>query len=85
MGRMFEDDVYLEAVAPKLVFAGGKLVEATLYPVDLQRAEPPTRRGTPHLARGAVAERILQRQARLSESFGTAIDVADGLGRIRLS
>jgi len=56
-----------------------------LYPVDLRRAEPATRRGTPHLARGAVAERILDRQARLSQPFGTAIAVADGLGRVRLS
>lgn len=84
MGRMFEDDVFWEGIAPKLVFEGGRLVEAVLHPVDLQRAEPPTRRGTPHLAHGAVAERILRRQAELSRPFGTAITVSDGLGRVSL-
>jgi poly-gamma-glutamate capsule biosynthesis protein CapA/YwtB (metallophosphatase superfamily) len=84
MGRMFEEDVYWEALAPRLAFEGGRLVEATLYPVDLRRQEPPTRRGTPCLARGAIADRILARTAELSKPFGTAIDAAGGLGRIRL-
>jgi len=85
MGRMFEEDVFWEAVAPRLVFDAGRLVEATLFPVDLRRKEPPTMRGTPHQARGVVADRILQRQAELSRPFGTGIGIADGLCRIRLA
>ncbi len=84
MGRMFEEDVFWEAIAPRLVFEDGRLTEATLHPVDLRRHEPATRRGTPVLARGAVADRILHRQADLSRAFGTAITVADGIARIKL-
>ena len=85
MGRMFEDDVYWEAIAPRLTFEDGRLVEATLYPVDLRRSEPPTRRGTPMLARGAVADRILKRQAELSQPFNTAVTFDNGVGTIRVN
>lgn len=85
MGRMFEEDVFWEAVAPRLVFQNGRLAEATLYPVDLRRDKPPARRGTPVLARGAAADRILRRQSDLSAGFGTRVSVDGGVGRIRLS
>jgi poly-gamma-glutamate synthesis protein (capsule biosynthesis protein) len=85
MGRMFEEDTYWEGLAPRLTFQDGRLVDATLYPVDLRRQDPPTRRGTPVLARGAVAERILRRQAELSRAFGTTITTADGVGRLLLA
>jgi poly-gamma-glutamate capsule biosynthesis protein CapA/YwtB (metallophosphatase superfamily) len=84
MGRMFEADVYWDAIVPRLVFDKGALVSATLHPVDLRRQEPPTTRGTPHLARGAVAERILRRQAELSRPFGTAMTIADGVATVVL-
>jgi poly-gamma-glutamate capsule biosynthesis protein CapA/YwtB (metallophosphatase superfamily) len=82
MGRMFEADVYWEALAPRLVFDGDALVSATLYPVDLRRHMPATIRGTPCLARGAAADRILRRQAELSRSFGATITIANGVGTL---
>ena len=85
MGRMFEDDVYWEAVAPRLAFEDGRLVEATLYPVDLRRSDPATRRGTPMLARGSVADRILKRQAELSKPFNTTMTLDQGVGTIRVN
>jgi poly-gamma-glutamate capsule biosynthesis protein CapA/YwtB (metallophosphatase superfamily) len=85
MGRMFEDDVFWEATAPQLVFEDGRLVEATIYPVDLRRAEPSTRRGTPMLARSIVADRILKRQAELSQPFNTTVTFDKGVGAIRVN
>jgi poly-gamma-glutamate synthesis protein (capsule biosynthesis protein) len=85
MGRMFEQDVFWEAIVPRLTFEGGRLTEAILYPVDLRRHDPPTQRGVPTLARGVVAARILKRQAALSREFGTSIEVGtDETARIRL-
>lgn len=84
MGRMFEADVYWEAIVPRLVFDGGVLVGATLHPVDLRRQEPRTTRGAPHLARGAIADRILRRQAELCRPFGTTITVGDGVAALVL-
>jgi hypothetical protein len=67
------------------VFEEGRLVEATLYPVDLRRSEPSTRRGTPMLARGPVADRILKTQAELSQPFNTAVTFNNGVGTIRVN
>jgi poly-gamma-glutamate synthesis protein (capsule biosynthesis protein) len=86
MDRMFEQDVFWEGIVPRLCFENGRLTEAILYPVDLGRHDRGTQRGTPALARGAVAARILQRQAALAREFGTHVEVAtDGIGRIELS
>jgi len=86
MGRMFEQDVFWEGIVPRLSFDNGRFTEAVLYPVDLRRHDPPTQRGAPALARGAVAARILERQAALAREFGTQIEVTGkGIGRIQLS
>ena len=46
--------------------------------------EPAHRRGRPKLAEGAEATRILQRFAKLSEPFGTAIRVEGGIGVVEV-
>jgi len=84
MGRMFEADVYWEAVVPRMQFRNGRLELLTLYPVDLSRHLPPTRRGTPAIAKGPVALLVLQRQQALSLPFGTRIDIDSGVGTVRL-
>ncbi len=84
MGRMFEADPFWEAVVPRLTFESGRLVSAALYPVDLRRRLPPAERGTPVLARGATADRILQGLANLSRPFGSAIAIEGGVGAVRL-
>jgi poly-gamma-glutamate synthesis protein (capsule biosynthesis protein) len=85
MGRMFEDDVYWEAVVPRLRFRERRLEALTVYPVDLHRQLPPTRRGTPGVAAAAVADRILARLQRLSRTSGTDLVVRDGVGEVVLS
>ena len=44
----------------------------------------PARRGIPRLADPPTADRILLRLQRLSQPFGTAILIEDGVGRIKL-
>lgn len=61
---------------------GPEIVEVELYPITLGFDGPVWRRGTPELAAGAKADDILEELARLSEPYGTEIEVRDGVGRI---
>ena len=76
--------VYWESVAAEVLFAGGRLEEVRLYPIVLGHGQPRPQRGRPVLATGAQGEEILGRLAELSKPFGTAVDVRDGVGRVRL-
>jgi poly-gamma-glutamate synthesis protein (capsule biosynthesis protein) len=78
-------DAIWEAIVPSMRFSDGRLEALTLYPVDLFRALPPTQRGTPGLASGAVAERILARQQKLSAPSGTQMTIRDGAAVVKLS
>lgn len=62
---------------------GPEIVEVELYPVTLGFGAPIWRRGTPELATGEKAEEILGELARLSEPYGTEIEIVDGVGRLR--
>ena len=57
----------------------GRVTGVRLYPVSLGTGEPRTRRGTPVLTRDEDTLRYL---ARLSQPFGTAIRVEDGVGYV---
>lgn len=57
----------------------GRVTEVRLYPVSLGTGESRTRRGTPVLTRDEDTLRYL---ARLSQPFGTAIRVEDGVGYV---
>jgi len=59
-----------------------KVIE--IYPVDLGFGRRRSQRGRPLLANGELGKRILDRVARLSESYGTRVDQLDGKGIIRL-
>jgi len=59
----------------------GKLTEIKLYPISLGQSEPRSRRGNPVLTGD---EEILRYVARLSEPFGTKIDIAGGVATVRL-
>jgi len=63
--------------------AGPEIVEVELYPVTLGFGEPIWRRGTAELASGEKAKEILGELARLSEPYGTEIEIEDGVGRLR--
>jgi hypothetical protein len=63
----------------------GKLQEVPLYPIEQGWAGPISRRGTPLIASGETAQRILQRMQELSEPFGTKIEVEGNVGVIRIT
>lgn len=59
----------------------GKITEIKLYPISLGMDKKRSQKGVPQLSRD---ESFLKRLAGLSEPYGTAIDIADGIGIIRL-
>lgn len=73
-----------ESIVAVSEFAGGRLSQVRLYPTDLGHSERMARRGVPRLASPEVARRVLDRLRKLSEPFGTTIDIEDGVGIIRL-
>jgi poly-gamma-glutamate capsule biosynthesis protein CapA/YwtB (metallophosphatase superfamily) len=78
-------DAIWEAIVPRMRFRAGRLEALTLHPVDLSRSLPPTQRGTAALASGAVADRILARQQKLSAAYGTVITLRGGVAEVQLS
>jgi poly-gamma-glutamate synthesis protein (capsule biosynthesis protein) len=73
-----------ESIVAVSEFAGGRLSQVRLYPTDLGHGERMAHRGVPRLASPEVARRVLDRLRKLSEPFGTTIDIEDGVGIIRL-
>ena len=73
-----------ESIVAVSEFAGGRLSQVRLYPTDLGHDERMAHRGVPRLASPKVARRVLNRLRKLSEPFGTTIDIEDGVGIIRL-
>lgn len=65
-------------------FAGARLKTVKLYPLDLGNTYDRTRRGIPHFADPANAQRILATLQKDSEPFGTRIEIEDGVGVIRV-
>jgi poly-gamma-glutamate synthesis protein (capsule biosynthesis protein) len=68
---------YWHGIAAACDFAGGRLKELRLHPLDLGAGRSRAQRGRPVIARGEVAEAILARVERLSARHGTAV-VRDG-------
>ena len=75
---------FWQTVVPRLTYQGDGLASIELHPVSLGFGEPQYARGVPVLARGEAAREILDGLARLSQPFGTAIEIRDGIGKIRL-
>jgi poly-gamma-glutamate capsule biosynthesis protein CapA/YwtB (metallophosphatase superfamily) len=75
---------YWRSVMPRITFEGGKVTAVELFPLALGFDEPADRRGTPRLARGQEAAAILEHLARLSAPYGTVVEVAREVGRLRL-
>jgi poly-gamma-glutamate capsule biosynthesis protein CapA/YwtB (metallophosphatase superfamily) len=76
---------FWQSVLPRITFEGGKVAAIELFPLALGFGEPAYRRGTPRLARGQEAAAILDNLARLSAPYGTRVEVAGEVGRIRIS
>jgi Bacterial capsule synthesis protein PGA_cap len=75
--------VNYESVIALSKYDHGKLQEVRLYPIDGGYEAMISRRGVPHLASSEVSRRILQQLRKLSEPFGTKIDVDGTIGVIR--
>lgn len=75
---------FWQSYVPRLTYQGGKLSEIEIFPISLGFGQSVDRRGTPRLARGQEATDILTRLARLSEPYGTRIDVEGEVARVRL-
>jgi poly-gamma-glutamate capsule biosynthesis protein CapA/YwtB (metallophosphatase superfamily) len=78
------DPLFWEAVIAVPSFRGGRLQEILLYPVTLGHGLSRPQRGRPMLADPELGRKIIGDLQRLSEPFGTRIDFADGVGRIRV-
>jgi hypothetical protein len=74
------DAIWYESVIALPVFSQGRMVSLKLYPLELSQSALRSQRGTPRIARGAQAERIIKRLADLSAPFGTIIQFQDGIG-----
>ena len=72
-----KDRALWESIVPMMTFTDDGLQKMILHPVAADMGEPRYARGTPALAGGAAAERIVQRVASLSKAYGTTV-VFDG-------
>ena len=75
---------YFESIVAVSRYRDGRLTEILIYPVDMKFDGPFYDIGIPRLARGAVAQRILERVRDRSLEFGTRVEIRGGVGVIRL-
>lgn len=69
-----------ESVVPVAVFKGHTVTEIKFYPVDMGFRVPRPHQGTPRLAEPALAQKIVERFAKMSEVYGTTITFENGIG-----
>ena len=65
-------------------FRDQRLDELALYPIDLGHGLPRQVRGRPLLANDELGEKIIADLQRLSEPYGTTIEVRRGVGYVQL-
>ncbi|MBI4336370.1 MAG: CapA family protein [Chloroflexi bacterium] len=82
LGMSAEPYRWRNAVA-MVTFEARKLKEVRLHPIDLGFKRPRAQRGRPLLAQGEVAQEVLKLFQRLSNPFGTNVQVEDGVGVVR--
>lgn len=73
-----------QSAVAMITFKGKQMKELKLHPLDLGYGRPRYQRGRPMMADGDVAKEVLERFQRMSEPFGTKIDIQDGIGNIQL-
>ena len=79
-----DEERFWQSIVPRLTFEGDAVSQIELFPITLGFQEPRHDRGTPKLARGAEARKILEKVAALSKPMGTTIDVDGEVGRVRI-
>ena len=67
-------------LVPVAVFKGHTVTEIKFYPVDMGFRVPRPHQGTPRLAEPALAQKIVERFAKMSEVYGTTITFENGIG-----
>ncbi|MFP4647242.1 MAG: CapA family protein [Candidatus Acetothermia bacterium] len=70
-------EMYWETILPVIKFKEGRLKEIDLYPVDLGREEPRSRRGRPLIRKDEKGISILEQIRDLSQEFNTDIKVEE--------
>ena len=73
-----------ESVVARPTFSDGELKELALHPITLGFGAPAWVRGRPMLARGDLAEKILNDLIARSAPYGTEIEVREGVGYVRV-
>jgi poly-gamma-glutamate capsule biosynthesis protein CapA/YwtB (metallophosphatase superfamily) len=73
-----------EAVVAVPLFRNRELAELALYPISLGYGEPRQVRGRPVMAESELGEKIIGDLQRLSEPFGTTIQMRRGVGYVQL-
>lgn len=76
-------DDYWHGILPVCEFSSGEVSEVTLYPLDLGAGrERHHRQGTPSIADEETGEQIFNNVVTRSETYGTTIEVEDGVGTV---
>jgi poly-gamma-glutamate synthesis protein (capsule biosynthesis protein) len=78
------EPAYWENMFAVCNFGAKKLNEIKIYPIDQGFGRPRPQRGRPLLAEGEVANRVIERVARLSQRYGTKIVNREGVGIVEL-
>lgn len=76
---------YFESVVAVSHYDEGALKQIRLHPVDLKFDGPFVDIGTPHLATGELAQRVLETIREASEPFGTEVRIAGDVGIIEIN
>ncbi|MDB5765075.1 MAG: poly-gamma-glutamate biosynthesis protein [Herminiimonas sp.] len=84
---VFKDRVWFESViAVNRYDAHGSIKEIRLHPIEMHWKDArDADRGIPHLASAEASKRILEHLQKLSQPYGTEIDIRNGIGIIRIS
>jgi len=75
----------LESLVAVSHYRDGELTQVRLYPTELGADGPDSRLGIPRIAQAAKAQEILQRMQRLSQDFGTTIEIQGSVGIITIN
>jgi poly-gamma-glutamate synthesis protein (capsule biosynthesis protein) len=67
------DRAFWENIVANCEFRDGKISRIVFYPIDLGHGRPRAQRGRPVLAKGDVADRVLDRVVKLSATLGTKL------------
>ena len=83
-GKPKGGEEYWESIVARCSYEDGEINGIDIIPLDLGRNLPRPIRGRPVLATGEKRTKIFEDIKRLSNPYGTAITVKDGVGRVNI-